>query len=265
MSTPKSTLVQFASLREFWTACPEKAPAGWGMNEVEEWSGNQTYTEARANLWKGFPDAVKRSDKLLAKIEAEGIELRQESWDTDLIGYFPCVPAFVSGDPDCMFTPIDECSQTAPMRVYASVCLSAGFESDDLEKRGVAILALVRKLSLIRPVELYLYADQAGKQPVIRMETCPLDLITASYALSNAGFLRKLCFGWGYTGNGFDGGWAYGWGGGTADAARKALGADPTDLVIPGSHYSNADLLKDPVKWVNDHVIQYAGLAQEAV
>lgn len=253
-------IVRYDSLTEFSESLPKTTPrANHDLDEIDEWSGKQTYSEARARLWSGFPEAVKRSDAILEKLESEGIELKQQSWDTELQGYFPCVPAFVSGDPDCMFIPVDEQSNTAPMRVFASVCLSAGFSKQELETRGIAILALVRKLSLIRPVEFWLYGDMYGSQPCIRIETLPMDLTSASYAISNAGFLRKLCFGWGYDGRGFDGSWAS-WGGHMPiEKAREALGATNDDLVIPGS-YLNRDDLKDPVKWVNNRVVKYTGL-----
>ena len=246
----RDSVISYNSLTEFMASLPVKCPR---RDRSDSWAGNQTYAEAKVNLWKGFPEATRRSEAILEQLES-GIELRQESWDTDIIGYFPCVPAAIHDDPDCMFVPVDEHSNTTPMKVYASVCLSAGYESEQVESRGIAILALVRKLALIRPVELWVYAEMDTWQCCIRLETNPLDLTTASYVLANPAFLRKLCFNWKRKAGDID--WCD-WFRGGVSAARDALGASGDDLVIPGSYFSSDDL-SNPVEWVNTHVRKYA-------
>lgn len=259
MKTPNKSIVFYDSLTAFHSACPLPENAG-RRSRADSWSGNQTYSEAYRNLWSGDEEAIKRSDKILERLESDGIELLGTQWNHAIVGYIPCVPSYLANDPESMLAPEEYLTDRSPMKVYASVCLSAGFDAHEVENRGIAILALVRKLTLVRPVELFLYSDQQGKQPVIKLETTPLDLTTASYATSNPAFLRKLCFAWGEADNrGFGGSWAR-WGGGDVEEAREALACDPQDLVITGS-YLGKDILSDTdatIKWVNDHVKKYA-------
>lgn len=259
----EKSIVAYTSLRDFHADCPKPgSETGHSMSDREQWSGNQSYKEAHRNLFQGMPDAVKRSDALLEQLESDGLVLNTTHWETDVVGFIPSIPDFLAGSPECMYAPLDIPSDTSPMRVFASVCLSGGFSEEDLEKRGVAILALVRRLSMIRPVELWIYSDQEGKQPMVRLETSPLDLTTASYALANPAFLRKLCFAWGYDKRGFHGSWAN-WGGRSdMKTVTKALGANPQDLIITGSYLGKADLT-DPVKWINDQLKKYAQTADD--
>ncbi|MGH7193865.1 MAG: hypothetical protein ACREJM_10075, partial [Candidatus Saccharimonadales bacterium] len=130
------TLVWYNSLKSFHLDCPETYPAGH-EDKFKAWSGSQTYKQAHARLFQGDRDAVKRSDALLEKIESDGLALKTSRWTTDIVGLFPCVPAHVAGEPEAMFQPVDIASDTAPMRVFASVCLSAGFNAHKLELRGI--------------------------------------------------------------------------------------------------------------------------------
>lgn len=255
-------VTQYESVKEFFDSLPKDAKKARG---AENWNGNQTYSQARKMLWQGDSDAVERSEKLLDQMEASGIELQTEYWDNDLAGAIPCIPSYLAGSPESMRRLVESTSETSPVKIFTSVCLSGGFSASEIEKRGTAILALVRKLSLIRPVELHIYADMHGRAtddtgdcaiPVIKLDTAPLDLTTVSYALANPGFLRQLCFAWGDA-RGFDGAWA--WRGSPATYTtriREVLKAETQDMVINGAYLSD-DLMRNPLKWVNDQVVKY--------
>lgn len=242
------------------------------VKKRDRWSGNQTYAEARDNLFLGDPQALRESEKILEKLEGDGLELAQAQWDNDRTGFIPCVPSFLAGSPDSMRRLTEFQSETTPIKIFNDVCLSAHFSSQELTKRGTAILALARKLQVIRPVELYLYASMYGKDskdghgacaiPVIRLDTNPLDLTTASYAMANAGFLRQICFSWGDE-RGFEGSWAWnGYPGSNRPNLIKALKATETDLVIDGA-YATDKLMNNPLEWVNDQVKKYAAVISD--
>lgn len=259
----------YDSLGEFHASLPTGATPS--NRQAESWNGNQTYEQARDNLFQGDPKAVERSNKILDQLDADGIELAQSYWDNDRVGFIPCIPSFLAGSPESMRRLQEFQTETAPIKIFASVCLSGGFSAKSLETRGTAILALARKLSAIRAVELWVYADMHGKKidetgncaiPVIKIDTSPLDLTTASYAMANAGFLRQLCFAWGDA-RGFTGGWA--WGTPPDDASknlRKCLAIGEKDLLIHGAYLTDA-LMNDPLQWVNDQVRKYSTVIQD--
>jgi hypothetical protein len=264
-------VVLYESMSEFSASLP---PTPKKDKSGDSWSGGNSYSESKKLLWRGDSKAVKKSDALLDKLEGDGIELHTTYWDNDRTGFIPCVPSYLAGSPDSMRRLVEVPSDTSPMKIFASVCLSGGFDASQLETRGTAILALTRKLSLIRPIELFLYADMHGSDskdgnghcaiPVVRVETSPLDLTTASYAIANAGFLRQLCFNWGYA-RGFDGSWAWNSPPQTDNSAKnlkKSLNIGDNDLVIHGAYLSD-ELMREPLKWVNNQVKKYASAIEE--
>lgn len=239
------------------------------QRSASDWNGNETWEQAKVNLLKGKLEAAREADKLIDKLAGESVELDTPQWQQSVAGYFPCVPAYVAGFPDAMWTQAIVSSDRAPVRIFASVCCSAGVDAGDLEKRGVAILALCQKLQSVRPVELFIYADMGGSgyalMPCIKIETSPLDLATATYTLSSAAFLRQLCFGWAHKYH-WSGQWAWGTDPRDKDGQRKtreALRLTDTDLLVPGG-YSEDPLIKNPVAWINEQVAKYTTAMEEA-
>lgn len=234
-----------------------------------DWNGQESWQEARTNVLKGKLDVVPKADKLIDQLTGDSIELEQTRWELSMAGAFPCVPAFLADSPESMFNQVRSPSETAPVRVFASVCCSAGVDVADLEKRGTTILALCMKLSNVRPVELYVYADMGGTGwaaiPMVKVETSPLDLSTATYALSSAAFLRQLCFSWAHP-KGWSGQWAWDESPTSASSIRKtseALGVGADDLLIPGG-YSSDPLINRPVEWLNEQIARFTATHEEA-
>lgn len=231
------------------------------------WNGNQTFEEARENIYKGNQKAAERAAKLMWEIAGDSIETEQTRWEYDYVGHIPCVPSYLAGEPLSMRRPVSHASVSAPMRVFASVAVSEGLNAKELEARGVAILALCQKLQATRPVELWVYADLQGYRdthdgaaiPCVRLDTSPLDLTTASYILTNPGFLRQICFIWGRP-YGFQGKWAWQLDPTSSEAARKrreAFQATDDDLIIPGG-FQTDPIVREPVKWLNEQIRKFA-------
>lgn len=264
----------YDSLSEFSKSLPATGFKAQ-REQADDWSGYQTYTDARRNMWTGDAHALEQSEKLLAQVESDGLELETSQWEHDRTGFIPCVPSYLAGSPDSMRRLVETTSDVTPIKIFVDICLSAHFSSDELVKRGAAILALSRKLSTVRPVECWVFASLDGKPqnrkdtygqcaiPVIKIETNPLDLTTASYAFGNAAFLRRLCFAWGDV-RGFTGSWAW-HKGPHANRAKlvEFLGIGESDMLIDGA-YATDQLMKDPVKWVNDQVRRYASVLDTA-
>jgi len=136
-----------------------------------------------------------------------------------------------------------------------------------MEARGCCILAFAMLLSERRPVELYAI-DELGNYnpataiiPMIRIETSPLDMATASYVLTAPAMSRQLMFGYGdhlgferffsWRGNPLDAKWQ--------QKVRDLIGCTDDDLYIPAS--MNTDpLMVNPVTWINAQLERYANV-----
>jgi hypothetical protein len=107
----------------------------------------------------GTDELVPQAEALIAKIQATLPETDSPCWTLDIGGAFPCVPAFLSGEPESMWSKHELQDERAPLRVYASMCCSASVGAEDMQRRGAGILAFVLLASRTRAVELYLYSD----------------------------------------------------------------------------------------------------------
>jgi hypothetical protein len=222
---------------------------------ADEWRGGLSFDQACKKALTGDLEAVPAAERMYDQIDAEFVVTPGRVNKMDVAGYFPIIPTFLAGDPLCMrrFEQVE--SDAMPVKVMFSCCVSGGFSADVLRNRGAAVLALVMKLSEVRPVELWVYADLYGKggacMPAVRIPTGPLDLSAACHAMANPGFLRQTCFGFAEA-HGFQGSWAWTSSPDSPDARRKTeklLGIGPDDLLIPGGYLMDK-LVTKPVEWV---------------
>lgn len=240
------------------------------------WTGGEDLDDARKLCREGRPAAIAAAQALLDQIDAQGIQTYRPRWQPDVYGAMPDVPRYVAGAPDCMLRPDRRESESAPVKLYVDVCVSAACTADLLSRRGNAVLALALKLSQFRPVELCVYADMGARFPdgdaakrhaiipVVSIPSNPMDLAAASYAMTSAGFLRQMCFSYGEQ-HGFTGHWA--WNTTPSLSAREgpyearvkeALGVTDDDVIVYGGHIMHA-LINDPVAWVTEQLQRYVG------
>lgn len=224
-----------------------------------DWRGGKTYKECLEILrtGKGDDDLLEKSATLLDKVEGDGIQVEQNYWDTGRTGPFPCVPAYLSGSPDSMLSLQIVRTETAPIRVYLDLFISCGYSADDVMTRGITLLALCRKLSAIRPVELYLLmscrkdSERDGWiSPMIKIEASPLDLRAASFVIGHPGFVRNLTFAW-CRKYGADNSIPF------FEYAKARIKPGKDDLFIENAIFTR-DVLDNPLEWVNQQVTRFA-------
>lgn len=222
--------------------------------------------QARAHLLTGDQALVKRSEALLDKIEAESpmANTRHENVRT-VSGGLADVPAYLSGCPVNMRRRQRQ-ETAAPLRIVMDVTSSAGIGQASLERRGVAALALMRRLEAAgHAVELWIATGlgegAAASFTFTRMETTPLDIVRACWALASHEFSRQCGYSACQTNYGSGiGAWPWSnfqW---YVDHAQEvyanALGVDASSILalppIYGNQqtYFNSDAAA--IKWVNE-------------
>ena len=159
---------------------------------------------------------VSASDAMLSKMEKYAFESNKRTWRNDIAGGCPDVPAYIAGQPLSMRRRTIVESDSAPLAIIVDLTASEGIPADIMERRGAAILALVRVLSTRRPVELwagaFLQGGPAGMDACAffaRIDTAPLDLARAAHVLSSQSMPRQIGFALGYALGGFQGRWPY--------------------------------------------------------
>lgn len=242
------------------------------------WDNGQSYNEAAKRCRTGDLSLVKQSDEFLSRFEGiAGFERRQFVTINDVAGGAPNVGAFLAGNPANMRRRARAMSEQAPLVILADLVSSGGIEASHLQKRGAAILALVRALSAIRPVSLY--AVGAGKPYgahgftsvgiAIRLETAPIDLARAAHVFCSPALARNVIYrAMGYeTGQGDDCGlqWAFN----SVDYYRKnghaywqrALGE--TDCLFLAPPFLDDPAIKKPDQFVKDMIEKFGQVAAD--
>lgn len=162
--------------------------AGGTLNQTLDWMRN------------GEESAVKASDALLSKYE-HMFKITGTKFTTidDVAGSVPNVPAYLAGHPLTMRRRQRHQSEQAPLVVTVDTMPSAGVSVDAIKERGNAILALVRILSSVRPIELWAGSCNAPSASnavtncfYVRIDTAPMDLAKASFLLAHPAFPRQF-------------------------------------------------------------------------
>lgn len=263
----KTHFRMFESMGELGDFCAARQAYEYCSNF---WSGGLTGDQAARTCHTGDLSRVARSDALLARMEQFELLTARARWTDDVAGPAPNVPAYLAGHPLAMRRRYRNNEASAPLAIIADLTCSAQIDAEDIEKRGAAILALVRVMSARRPIELWVCssqdADQGGNAGIIaaRIETAPLDLATATYALTHAAVPRRLMYGVGRKETAFAGGWPFNRGA-LSRAEMEAMLAPVMShvtqtLCLPAIHAKDP-ALKDPAAWIAREIAQHDPIA----
>jgi hypothetical protein len=218
-----------------------------------EWTG-ESRKDMMQRTREGNLALIPQAEALLSQIEAD-IDADGPLWQGSVAGSFPDVPAFLSGDPECMRARVVCPNEKAPVRVFVCTTSSCGVEASTLLKRGIAALALVMQLiKQGRPIELWTFTKLDGNREhegttclLVRMPTAPVDMARIAHCLSACSFDRTLAMGFGYARTGFTGGWA------RQKDSRKLVNAGPKDIVLNESKYDD-EIVKRPLDWIKQQL-----------
>jgi hypothetical protein len=271
-ATENFAVCDLPGFAEFADRVPEKERAATA--ERIKWWGGMTYGQSIAALRNGDESAVPASDKLLGEMEA--LVPISRTWRTmnSVIGACPNVPQYLAGNPFNMRLRRRSTSATAPLSIFVELAASAGVDTKTCLKRGAAMLALVRMLTNVRPVELWsviaIGRRNSRSTLCVRLDTAPLDLARSAHVFTHPSVFRAL----GYRSlenefypRGWNGEWPFDDHGlhvrSAAESYRRVLVPCSDLLFIPPVHVADLYLSK-PAEWLRAMIAQHGGVRLEA-
>ena len=234
------------------------------IREAGSWVGS-SYEDFMKKVATGDESLVASSEALLSKIEDQVPMSRGWRNVDDVVGAVPNVPAFLAGHPQCMRRRERTMRETAPLAIYMDLTSSAGISESDVQKRGVALLALTRLLVEHRPVELWVGTSLGGTgrsgTVAWRIDTAPMDLARAAFHISATVMSRG--FGYCICQEVMDTGGSWPWGSHSRHCetakARLAEAFPGQDLLYLPPILLGDELTRDPVGWVKRTMAEYVG------
>lgn len=273
-----------AELRADWLSGAQRP-----MGSDSDWYGYETKQQTKELSLSGDVSLVPQAEAMIESISTR-IDVPRRRVESCVAGSWPSVPDALAGHPMFMRRMQIVNDEFAPIHIYADTSSSAGIQACDLHKRGCAILALVLELSKSRPVTLYQittmgsgssYGQNYGRERgeynspeyddgevilAARINTSPLDLATACYALTSQGFSRRLTYE--TTGNyGGNGHWPRRYNVFGKDLYAKyiteTISPNPkTTLYVEAPHLQDP-LILDPVKWLHEQIARFSKVTEE--
>lgn len=282
--TTTRNLVAFDSMTEMANWANDNTSGDYNeyrSMSAKSWNNNTTWEQAIARAGLGYDKAVPDAQKLLSKLEAS-ISIESIAYESSVAGCFPVVAEYLAGEPECMLEPTPVNSEMAPLAIYIDLTTSYNVTSQQFHKRGVAVLALAMLLSQIRPISLHVCTVMHGKRKgddsvslvTSRIETAPLDLARAAYALTDVAVARRLFYAVAEKLHDFNGMWPELKGANYAATTspaytkrvRELLDLDSDVLYIPAvcSVDSEFDqMVNRPVDWINKNLALYGGVTAD--
>ncbi len=199
--------------------------------------------------------AVAAVDKLNATTFCEASAM---AYTPDFAGSRVSVPRYLGGAPNAMMRRRAVEKVIPHVNVFVGVVAHAGISANDMLVRGTTILALLESLTARKiSVDLSIVVETSGSPDgwlyqVIKVDTRPLDLSVAGFAISHPAFFRNVAFAYARKFHGFEGKFPHGWDAPDADRRyRDRLGMVETDVSVPRIFNDGPDpLLTDPEGWL---------------
>ncbi len=248
-------LVTFDSVEEFAKACKP-------IKNVYDRHGGLRYDETIERAIHGDESYVSRAEKLISQLDVAVPETKAFKVVHSPYGGRVNMGDWLAGTPTPMRRRVRSNSEYAPIKIVVSTTTSAGISESTIEKRGCTILALLLKLQQVRPIQLYLLTELHGRTDgwhyqLVRIESQPLAIGVAAFALCNAAYQRHLTFQYAQHFDNFNGFWPNDYySSGYSERRAERLGLTEQDLVIKEAHIFD-DLVQEPLKWLQAQLAKY--------
>ena len=228
------------------------------------WYGHETEAETLHKAEIGDTTLVAKAETMLSSLETQ-IETPRRQWERSPAGPWCSVPDVLAGLPTPMRRQVHRNDEMNPITIFVDTGSHANISADMLARRGTVVLALVLALTQARPVQLFQLHAGSGRDgetiTTSEINTHPLDLATACYVLTSAGFTRRLVYQLAAKNNGYDGRFASSfnsWDQTTYyDRLKPRLVSDVKSCLIIGKTLATDKLLTEPIAWLNEQVRRF--------
>lgn len=240
--------------------------SGASHKASNEWSGNQTWTQAIATAREGWDAARPKVDAVLEPVREQLAELLTDHPERfhDFVGFEPDIDRYLAGEFECMIdevvTPQLKMGKVFTLLINCAVSCAVG--PDVILKRGAAISALVEAFQMLGCdlniwVEGTFCKSPGGRGLKLSVITKVhdagqnLDINNVMFPIGNPGWFRRVCFAIAEgeelsTRNILGIGSYYGY---PANEAVCADMVDPSFIMQIGASHLDQDVT-DPVGWV---------------
>ncbi len=265
------------SLVDFVLESKQLGPQASLDMQEHRWDLGLGFDKACELALSGDTSLVSNASKLIDKSQAASVGIGMLKRPERCIagGTRVDVPAYLGGSPKSMVRRTKRETVTRHVSIYVSVVSSCSIDADKLLRRGCAVLGLLELLQAMQvAVDLHLfgeftYADDVNRPliPVWHVESRPLDLSVAGFAIAHPAFPRDVCYSHWYHKERY-GQFGGRWPRQARDSAsydtwlRKHLECDPKDIVLRGPRtagWGAGDdelVIKSPEKWVSETLTQ---------
>jgi hypothetical protein len=237
----------------------------------DSWLGGMGGEQSTKCLREGDMAGAALADDYLTKVESL-VAFETHTWRVihDVTGGVPNVPAYLAGHPLNMRRRQRQVNEQGPLAVVVDLTSSAGVNASDVRKRGCAILALVRALTGLRPVELWavvgLGEHGSACEILTRIDTTPLDLARAAHMLTHPSVSRGLGYGYLHHVHASGGGWNFGDIDLQRQTARESLMRvmhPSADVLYIAPIFVKDRAISDPVAWLKDMLAKHGGVIED--
>lgn len=266
---------RFDSLEDFLNKAQTPGLMDWSRGGRDKWAGGETIAQACKSTLTATAATpyMPQAQALLDKIDASFRDRDTLTWMPSVCGAYPIVAEALMGLPESMRTRMPVESDIAPINIYLEMGVSCGVRKEELVKRGIALAALIMRMSEMRPVQLKLFGawelHTHNNNWIffdIPMSSTPVSVAHVLSTIAHDSFMRTLNFGvcdWiarKVANRKIDFnesfGWAFGSPTGEADKRRAGVrdrfNLNPQDIVIQCGYLDDAQLMNsDPVAWVH--------------
>ena len=269
--SPEEYADYLVSIPTFYHISEDMCGRGWG---------GISYKEGINRLNYGDTSRLEQAKAILNELDVEGlISNSMPILQSSIAGFVPNVPNAISGHPESMFSRgyIESPNLTTPINVYVETTVSSGVTIEQLITRGVATLAFVLAMEVIRPVELYIIQviDHAKRPGVyahsVKIASRPMDLGRAVWMLTDPCIARRFMFAatnhyakvedqtpmgpWAFNSSPTDDKYV--------NKVRELFDMQPEDVYLKGGYLFDNLMLTNPVQWVKNMIAKHRGDVNE--
>lgn len=234
---------------------------------TNSWYGNETLKQTLYFSLHGNDELVPEAEELISQLDTE-IQTPRKHWAPSVAGAFPCVPDYLRGLPTSMRRQVEIQSETSPINIYVDIGTSVNIPSELIKKRGIVVLALCLILTRQRALSLHVidcckdsHDPQGQWITIARVNTQPLDLSTACYALTSSGFPRRLVYELEGSYGASYGEWPRGYNPYSSDdfysRLARTLNLNPKFCLFVKAAHVNEPLVTDPLGWIKQQLTNF--------